>query len=90
MKLAPFYDKLKKMDKYWGQADWQGLIDLIMASNENPSSKISYIHLALKGKIHYLQEQLNMSTSKNNDTEAMEKHKQKLQALCRELQTVTP
>lgn len=90
MNLADFYKKLKKTDTFWGQKDWQGLIDLIMASKEYPSSKLSYVDLALKGKIHFFQEQLDKSKSVTADTSAMEMQKQKLQALSRELQEVNP
>ena len=89
MNLEQFYDKLKKTD-IWGEGFWQGLVDLIMASNAYPYYKIMYIELALKGAIYNLPQRLNMSKSKSAMTTVMEEKKQKLQALCRELMKVTP
>ena len=89
MNLEQFYDKLKKTD-IWGEGFWQGLVELILKSNALPYYKIMYIELAFKGAIHNLQQRLNMSKSKSAETKVMEEKKQKLQALCRELQTVIP
>lgn len=87
-RLNDYYTQYLKSQRYWGQADWQRLIDMIMTSTEPASAKLSYVLLTLKGKIYFLQEQLNMSKESNADTNAMEKMKQELQRRVRELRKV--
>ena len=77
-KLVNHYEGMKRSTRYWGQEDWQKLVDAAMYQPVIWSTKAQYVLLILGGKLYELQSHLNASTNVNADSIAMEKNKQLL------------
>lgn len=83
-RLTEFYNTLKRKDMYWGQEDWQGLIDCCMSTDKMASTKLSYLRLAVRGKLHFLQEELNRQTSEDVESRIMKAKMMKLMKILNE------